>query len=290
VVLIIVADGEAPQTVLILAWKDAQVVLFASTVVDPYTKVPVERKRPSRATTDKHLRAVYGNAGKKVLSIPEYIDQYNHRMGAVDIADQLRSYYRGRKRHYRTWRPYWCFLLHTTIANLSLIWMRQPGSPSSKKSGHLTFMREVFTSLMAYGRAQDHTLPVGGQGRRTDVSQAGAAAAATSVSIPPLIDCTNQRLEKALNKHGKPLYDGKDCRVCQSGGKVAKTVKKRKALGELSINSVEWEQNEGISHKRRRLHVPRTTFACSGCKMSLCKEGDCFKRHVELSRAANSLN
>ena len=132
-VVITVVNGEAPQTVLILAWKDAQVVLFASTVVDPHIKVPVERKRPSRATTDKHLRAVYGNTGRKVLSIPEYIDHYNHRMGAVDIADQLRSYYRGRKRHYKTWRPYWCFLLHTTIANLSLIWMKQPRSLSSKK-------------------------------------------------------------------------------------------------------------------------------------------------------------
>jgi Transposase IS4 len=285
-VVITVVDGEAPQTVLILAWKDAQVVNFASTVVNPHIKVAVERKRPSRATTDKHLRAVYGNAGRKVLSIPEYIDHYNHRMGAVDIADQLRSYYRGRKRHYRTWRPYWCFLLHTTISNLSLIWMRQPRTPSIKQSGHLTFMRSVLTSLMRENRAQSHTLPVGGQGRRTDLSK----PAATTTATPPLINCTNQRLEKALTNQGDPLKYGKDCKVCQSDGKVSKTGQKRKALGELSINSVEWAQDEGISHKRRRLHVPRTTFACSGCKMSLCKEGDCFKRHVELSRAANTLN
>jgi len=290
VVVITVGDNKAPQTVLILAWKDAQVVLFASTVVDPHTKIPVERKRPSRATTDKHLRAVYGNEGRKVLSIPEFIDHYNHRMGAVDIADQLRSYYRGRKRHYRTWRPYWCFLLHTTITNLALIWMRQPGAPCSKQSGHLTFIREVITSLLRSSRAQAHTLPVGGQGRRTDLSGPAATSAATSTATSAPIDCTNQRLEKALDKQGKPLLNSRDCRICQSDGKASKTGEKRKALDELSINSVVWAQEEGISRKRRRLHVPRTTFACSGCKMSLCKEGDCFKRHVELSRAANTLN
>ena len=96
---------------------------------------------------------------------------------------------------------------------------------------------------MRSSRAQAHTLPMGGQGRRIDLSgpaaMATATTTATSISTPTPIDCTNQRLEKALNKQGKLLLNSRDCKVCQNDGKIAKTGQKCKALGELLINLVE---------------------------------------------------
>jgi hypothetical protein len=52
------------------------------------------RRRPRLTSTNAvKVRRVFDNETKKLLPIPKIIDDYNHHMGGVDIADQLRSYY-----------------------------------------------------------------------------------------------------------------------------------------------------------------------------------------------------
>jgi hypothetical protein len=52
------------------------------------------RKRPPlTASGAKQTRKVFGDAYEKELPIPTFIFYYNHYMGGVDIADQLRSYF-----------------------------------------------------------------------------------------------------------------------------------------------------------------------------------------------------
>ncbi|GES84286.1 hypothetical protein RCL_jg6913.t1 [Rhizophagus clarus] len=46
------------------------------------------------STNTAKVRAIFGTLSKKTLPIPVIIDDYNHFMGGVDIADQLQGYYR----------------------------------------------------------------------------------------------------------------------------------------------------------------------------------------------------
>ena len=76
------------NTVLQAAWKDAQVVLFASTVARLEEIIERERKRPAKtATNAKCTRLVFGDLAVKLLKIPVFIDLYNHYMNGVDRFD-----------------------------------------------------------------------------------------------------------------------------------------------------------------------------------------------------------
>ena len=69
-------------------------VLFISTVSDGTTRIERQRRRPAKSAINARTsRMVFSNAVVKNLTIPDYIDIYNHFMNGVDIVDQLRSYY-----------------------------------------------------------------------------------------------------------------------------------------------------------------------------------------------------
>ena len=67
------------------------------------------------------VQNIFGNKVKKTLPIPIIIDNYNHFMGGVDIADQLRSNYIIQFPVRRTWLPLFFWLLDTSIINSYLI-------------------------------------------------------------------------------------------------------------------------------------------------------------------------
>ena len=79
------------QKVLQLAWKDTQIVLFMTTLVDTHTTVSRPRKRPNKK--DKWIKQAFGDQPFKRLEIPDFINMYNHLMNGVDQADQIRTYY-----------------------------------------------------------------------------------------------------------------------------------------------------------------------------------------------------
>lgn len=51
------------------------------------------------------MRKVFGEEKRKDLAIPTFIDDYNHFMGGVDIADQLRTYYSTQRIALCSWYP-----------------------------------------------------------------------------------------------------------------------------------------------------------------------------------------
>jgi len=58
------------------------------------SKVHREHKKPRETSSNSQkVRFVFGNVIHKTLPILKMIDDYNHHMGDVDIANQLRSYY-----------------------------------------------------------------------------------------------------------------------------------------------------------------------------------------------------
>ena len=66
-----------------------------------------ERRRSRETSTNAaKIQVVFGPEFKKKLKILKVIDDYNHYMNGVDIADQLRSYYSTQKVAQRNWMPF----------------------------------------------------------------------------------------------------------------------------------------------------------------------------------------
>src|SRR5581483_6156183 len=108
-------------------------------------RIERNRRRPRETSTNAtKVRAVFGNASKKFLPIPVVIDDYNHFMGGVDIADQLRGYYGTQLPVRRTWVPLFFWLLDTTIINSYLI-LKQS---SSTNISHKDFRMQLVWDLI----------------------------------------------------------------------------------------------------------------------------------------------
>ncbi|KZL82358.1 hypothetical protein CI238_13322, partial [Colletotrichum incanum] len=112
------SDGEVNQ----FSWKDNALVLFLTTVFRATDKEQVirARRRPAGETAAKRAaRQVFGPDVRKNLPIPIAIDEYNHKMGGVDISDQMRSYYQYCRPIRRGgWQAIaWNFLLEVVLVN-----------------------------------------------------------------------------------------------------------------------------------------------------------------------------
>ncbi len=58
------------------------------------SKIVKKRRRLREINSNSQkVRSVFGSAARKSLPILKIIDDYNHHMGGVNIADQLHSYY-----------------------------------------------------------------------------------------------------------------------------------------------------------------------------------------------------
>jgi hypothetical protein len=249
------------QKVLQLAWKDAQIVLFMTTLVDAHTTISRLRKRPNKK--DKWIKQAFGDQPFKRLEIPDFIDMYNHLMNGVDRADQIRTYYRTNRRNYRTWKPLWDYLFQTTICNAALIWMDE-GHSTKKKGGHLKFCTKLALQLMAHSSSSKRTNPVDGFGVRTNLAS----------------HITTGR-DGCGGTHEVLSQDGKPCKACMAQGRTAQKGEKRKALSELSGNCVRINE-EG--EKLRKPRAPRTKYGCSVCQIHLCQGGTCWEEHAQLSK------
>ena len=232
-----------------------------TTVSDGNEHVSRIRKRPT--ATDKWIREAFGDQPFKRLEIPDFIDLYNHFMNSVDRADQIRTYYRRNRREYRTWRPLWNYLFETTICNAALIWMDR-GHSTKRKSGHLDFRMMLATELMAHSSSSKHTDPLDGYGVQTNLQSHVV-----------------ERVDGCGGTHEILLKTGKECKACMAQGRTAYGVWKRKALEELSANSIKFNTD---GEKSRRPRAPRTRYGCSVCKIPLCHEGPCWEEHVEKSK------
>ncbi|PUU74621.1 hypothetical protein B9Z19DRAFT_911839, partial [Tuber borchii] len=75
------------KSVIQLAWKDAQIVLFVSTVTLTHEQVVrLCKQLATTATRVNIIQKLFGDQPVKYLLIPITIDDYNHNMGAVDQA------------------------------------------------------------------------------------------------------------------------------------------------------------------------------------------------------------
>jgi hypothetical protein len=249
------------QKVLQLAWKDTQIVLFMTTLVDAQMTISRVRKRPNKK--DKWIKQAFGDQPFKRLKIPDFIDMYNHLMNGVDRADQIRTYYRTNRKNFRTWKPLWNYLFQTTICNAALIWMDQ-GHSTKKKGGHLKFRIKLASQLMSHSSSPKHTSPVDGFGVRTNlvshiiISRDGCGGTHEVISQEP-----------------------KECKACMAQGRITQGGEKKEVLDKLSESSVRINQD---GKKSRRPRPPRTRYGCSACQIHLCQGRTCWEEHSRLSK------
>lgn len=89
-------------------------------------KISAMRRRPRETSSNAaNVRKVFGNAARKEILIPKVINDYNHFMGGVDIADQFRSYYDCQLIVFHTWMPLMFWLIDTAIVNSYIIYKQQ---------------------------------------------------------------------------------------------------------------------------------------------------------------------
>jgi hypothetical protein len=144
-----VRSGVVVNGVLAFFWQDNGPVTMLSTIhgiTGEEWEVERERRRPRETSTNAtKVRAVFGSESKKNLKIPRIIDDYNHFMNGVDIADQLRSYYSTQKVSQRNWLPIFFWLLDTSIINAFRI-TRTAGSMQEQRE----FRQELIWDLVNY--------------------------------------------------------------------------------------------------------------------------------------------
>ena len=89
--------GQVVGNALCFAWQDNNVVLVATTSHSIHRDsdfVTVTRKRPSKSSTNAAIaRPAFKGQLTAELSISIAIDDYNHGINAVDLANQLRANY-----------------------------------------------------------------------------------------------------------------------------------------------------------------------------------------------------
>jgi hypothetical protein len=104
--------------VLCFRWLDNNVVRLLTTVHKWQELTLRERRKPCNTSTNASIaRKAFGNKERKAFYIPSAIDDYNHFMGGVDLADQRRAYYTTHQRTRRNWLCILLALLDISVSN-----------------------------------------------------------------------------------------------------------------------------------------------------------------------------
>ena len=93
-------------------------MLFISIILSGIEIIERLYRRPAKtAINARTFRDIFGDKAIKKLLIPAFIDDYNHFMGAINQADQLRLYYSTLRKHNKNWKPFWHFLFDIIVIN-----------------------------------------------------------------------------------------------------------------------------------------------------------------------------
>jgi hypothetical protein len=138
------------------------------------------------------------------------------------------------------------------------------GHLTKKDGGHLKFRKKLASQLMAHSSSFKYPLLIDGFGVRTNLKNHIITSSNGCGGIHEYISRT-----------------ASECKACMAQGRTAQAGVKREVLGELSENSVRYNQK---GEKSRRPRPPRTKWGCSVCQIHLCKGGTCWEEHTQLSK------
>jgi Transposase IS4 len=139
---------------LCLAWQDNNVVLALSNIhtVDKTDDFRDKvRRRPAKTSTNGRIvRQVFGEDATKQLQIPCFIDDYNHHMGGVDLANQFRESYETHRATQRTWWPLFYWFIDIACINAYRLYYLYQIQQKEQPLSHLDFRVQLITRLLDY--------------------------------------------------------------------------------------------------------------------------------------------
>ena len=155
--------------VLCLAWQDNNIVLALSNIHTVHRAEDFrerQRKRPAKTSTNGRIvRKVFGDQYSKELNIPCFIDDYNHNMGGVDLANQFRESYETHRATLRNWWPLFYWLIDVACINAYRLYLLH--IVDIQPLTHLQFRIELYCKLFEYSsKAKLHSLRIGLGGKR----------------------------------------------------------------------------------------------------------------------------
>jgi hypothetical protein len=156
---------------LCLAWQDNNIVLALSNIHTVHNTDDFReriRKRPAKTSTNARIvRAVFNQESTKELPIPCFIDDYNHYMGGIDLANQFREAYEVHRTTQRNWWPLFYWLIDVACVNAYRLYCLYTIQQKEKPLNHKEFRIELYTKLLNYSsQAKLYQLRVGLGGKR----------------------------------------------------------------------------------------------------------------------------
>jgi hypothetical protein len=140
------------DTVLAIRWQDNNFVLGLSTihiVHEASSSVTALQKCPPNTSTNAAIVCrAFGGLAQKELEIPCFINDYNHHMNSVDLANQFRQAYNTQQIAYRTWIP----LLHWVLDQAAINAYKIGLVGKTWTKSHLEFRRVLYRKLLAYSK------------------------------------------------------------------------------------------------------------------------------------------
>ena len=128
-------------------WMDNNFVFCVSTVHRIGKVIERIRRKPRMTAINKsHVEQVWGSLGKIAIYIPQLIDDYNHWMGGVDLADQRIAYYQPDLRCRRNWIPIFIQMMSIIRNNAYHVYkdaMEKKGVSTTHKSFTLNMIRAL---------------------------------------------------------------------------------------------------------------------------------------------------
>ena len=147
------------RNTLCLAWQDNNIVLALTNIHTVHTAKDWTnrvRKRPAKTSTNSTIvRRAFEDLAEKELPIPTFIDDYNHFMGGVDLANQFREAYELHRTTLRTWWPLFYWLIDVICVNAYRLYVLHTTehSPETPLLSHLQFRTELYCQLLRYSIA-----------------------------------------------------------------------------------------------------------------------------------------
>jgi hypothetical protein len=146
------------DNVLCIGWQDNNFVLGLSivhTIHQASSWVTSKCNCPSKTSTNAAItRKVFGNLPSMHLDILTWVDDYNHNMNSVDLANQFRQPYNTQRIAYWTWMPLLYWVLDQAAINAFKIAVLLGAQPKDNHSTHLEFRRALYQRLLDYSKLQ----------------------------------------------------------------------------------------------------------------------------------------
>ncbi|EDN11160.1 predicted protein [Histoplasma mississippiense (nom. inval.)] len=120
-------------------------------------------KCPGELSTNANIvRKVFEDQPQKKLKIPLIIDDYNHHMNGVDLANQYQAAYTSHRVTYHTWLSILYWLIDSAAINayrLQYLYMKQQGIPVKDLPSHISFHEKLYQELFEFTPRIHDNLP-----------------------------------------------------------------------------------------------------------------------------------